>query len=484
MSDRRPKPQRIMRKAQAEASEEKGRETLDMKDSYVLQPDVNSEMTPNTDTDWVVIRRKSASDEVVQRPVAEDPVEDHGAELTEPVAPARPASRLEIMRRAAAALQDDLDVQPARTEPSAPAVEVEDTEDGLTDSWDADDLGEDAQTGSELAEPYETDVVAEIDTPVSGEPAVEDPELVDAWDVAENAEPEHEATPFEERAILENIVEPESDPEPEQIADLPPFELGAEHAVAVPDLAEPEAFNAEALWNALPRIAVGARVEGQPARRGVPSLVEYFRADPIAKGFDLLRTRLVRTIRAYGWRKIAIVSPTAGCGTTFTAVNLALSLSRVPGSRTILMDMNQRAPGVAEALGARNPNRLDDFLLGETAIEEYLVRPSTTLAVGLADAPNHLAAEMLHDPLTAEVLDDMVDMLDPDLVIYDMPPMLAHDDLAAFLPQVDGVLLVADGTKTLPEHISACERVLEGQTQLLGVVLNRGRAEGNTDVMV
>lgn len=230
-------------------------------------------------------------------------------------------------------------------------------------------------------------------------------------------------------------------------------------------------------WSQLRRIELGAQIDGKPVRQGEPQLVEYCRVDPIANGFDLLRTRLVRTIRAYGWKRIAVVSPTRRCGTTFTAANLALSLARVKGSRTVLVDLNQRDPGLADALGVAQANNLDGYLRAETPLEEYFVRVGSTLAIGLADAPAAFAAERLHDPLTAEVLDEMTEVLHPDLVIYDMPAMLAHDDLAAFMPQLDGVLLVTDGTQTTPEHISACERILDGHAPLLGVVLNRARED-------
>ena len=294
---------------------------------------------------------------------------------------------------------------------------------------------------------------------------------------------------------IEDEQAPEADAEPKVTEDAHPYvledpqipetETAAPQEVVKPRVqpkpATPQPAN---MWTSLPRVPMGAHVNGKRARRSAPSLIEYFRADPIAKGFDLLRTRLMRTIRAYGWRRIAVVSPTQGCGTTFTVVNLALSLSRVPGSRTVLMDLNQRTPGVAEALGLRSTARVDRFLNAEMGLEDYLVRPAPTLAVGTTNQPCSFAAEVLHDPLTAEVLDDMIETLDPDLVLYDMPPILEYDDMAAFLSQVDGVLLVADGTKTVPSHISGCERLLEGQSQLLGVVLNRGRVGGIGELTV
>jgi len=213
---------------------------------------------------------------------------------------------------------------------------------------------------------------------------------------------------------------------------------------------------------------------------GVP-LVDFFRADPAAKAFDLLRTRLLQTLRVNGWNRIAVASPTRGCGSTFTAVNLALSLARIPGSRNVLMDLNHRAPGIANALELAATGDMRGFLQGDVSMGRHLVRSSETLALGLAAGPDPDAAEMLHDSRTADTLNRMNAVLDPDVVLYDLPPILEYDDLAAFLPQVDGVLLVSDGTRSLARHIAKCERILEGQTQVLGVILNRARRQGRNE---
>jgi protein-tyrosine kinase len=37
--------------------------------------------------------------------------------------------------------------------------------------------------------------------------------------------------------------------------------------------------------------------------------------------------------------------------------------------------------------------------------------------------------------------------MSPDIVIFDLPPMLAADDVLAFLPNVDCVILVAAASK-------------------------------------
>ncbi len=216
---------------------------------------------------------------------------------------------------------------------------------------------------------------------------------------------------------------------------------------------------------------------GGPVRGGDRPLVNLCRDDPAARAFDLLRTRLLQALRDNGWSRVAIAAPLPGCGATFTAVNLALSLARIPDSRTVLMDLNLRTPGVAGALGARVPANGDmrRFLGGEVPVREQFIRVGETLALGLAAASDKDAAEHLHDGRTAKSLGRMFSALRPDVVLYDLPPVLVHDDAAAFLPHVDGVLLVADGESTTAADIKACERVFAGRTRLFGVVLNRAR---------
>jgi Mrp family chromosome partitioning ATPase len=228
-------------------------------------------------------------------------------------------------------------------------------------------------------------------------------------------------------------------------------------------------------WEQMRRVSLGARTHLE-ARS---PLVNAFRDDPAAKAFDLLRTRLLQTLKSRGWKRVAVCAPFSGCGTTFTAVNLALSMARVPGSRTILMDMNLRNPGVSDALKMSANGDMAGYLQGAEAMEEFLIKPAESLAVGLARGSSNLAAETLQDPLCEEVLDDMIEASGADAVIYDLPPVLEYDDLAAFLPQVDGVLLVSDGTSTTAAHLEACEKLLAGHCELLGVVLNRARSNAS-----
>lgn len=204
-------------------------------------------------------------------------------------------------------------------------------------------------------------------------------------------------------------------------------------------------------------------------------LVSGFRSTPAAKSFDLLRTRLSHTLRARGWKRVAVAAPVSGCGCTFSAVNLALSLARVPGSRTVLLDLNFRHPGIAQAMGIQAAADMGAFLSGAVPMEDQLLRPLPSLAVGLNNATDQDAAEILHSRSCSAAVDDLMLRSGADTALFDLPPVLEHDDTAAFLPQVDGVLLISDGTSTTAAQLAACEKMVAGHTELLGVVLNRAR---------
>ena len=198
-------------------------------------------------------------------------------------------------------------------------------------------------------------------------------------------------------------------------------------------------------------------------------------SDPAATTFDILRTRLLGGLAEKSWRRVAVTAPTHGCGTSLIAANLALSLARRPESRTVLMDFDLRRPRLAQLLGVADVQPLTEFLSGEQPLESLFHRVDRGLALGLNSDPVEDAAARLLNPDTASALTAMLDQLDPDVVIYDLPPALTSDDVMAMAPNLDCVLLVCDGTRTSPEDIRACERLFADRLPLMGVVLNRAQ---------
>ena len=208
------------------------------------------------------------------------------------------------------------------------------------------------------------------------------------------------------------------------------------------------------------------------------------RTDPAHAAFDVLRTRLVQTLSDNGWNRVGITSPTRDCGKTFTAVNLAITLSRYDNCRTVLMDMDLRNPSVAKVLGAGTTVAMGDYLRGTVPSEAYLRRigPNSlniggNLAIGLSTRIEPYAAELFQQPKTTEVLDRMQAELNPDVVLFDLPPALAQDDVIAFRPQFDCILMVIGGGTTTSKQVQEMVRRIGADKPVIGIVLNKAEGE-------
>jgi len=197
--------------------------------------------------------------------------------------------------------------------------------------------------------------------------------------------------------------------------------------------------------------------------------------DEAHTAFDIMRTRVLQALHQNHWTSIAITSPTAGCGKTAVGLNLAFSMANRRDCRTVLVDLDLRRPRVGAALGTRNPSAVVDFLKGHKSLEETFFRYGDNLAIACNSQPERLAAELLQSPDTARALQSVKEKLAPDAMLFDLPPMLANDDVIAFLPNVDCAILVVEAEVSTAAEIDLCERELSQKTNVLGVVLNKCR---------
>jgi protein-tyrosine kinase len=194
-----------------------------------------------------------------------------------------------------------------------------------------------------------------------------------------------------------------------------------------------------------------------------------------AMDFDVIRTRMMQVMAANGWKRVAITSPTAACGKSTMVMNLAYSLSRHRDHRTMVLEMDMRKPSLSRAMQIPGEHQFSRVLEGRAPFEDHAVRVNDNLI--FATNVNAVAgsAELLQSPGTAAVLDDMTARYAPDMILFDMPPMLTGDDTMAFLSRVDCVLLLAAAEETSIKQIDKCERDIASQTNVMGVILNKCR---------
>lgn len=303
-----------------------------------------------------------------------------------------------------------------------------------------------------------------------------------------------------EIARLDRPLPPAEPPGPSGLDDLRKAVLEAQEAMTpepvappLPPVAEPAPIPAEAAppapappgagmagnWSALATIPV------DPAQMERNLIITAARIDPAHGAFDVLRTRMVQAMAERGWKRVGITSPTKGCGKSFTALNLAVALSRYDRSRTVLLDMDLRIPALAKYLGVSDPGSIGDMLRGLTAPAQHLRRFAPNglhiggnVALGLNDRRESFAAELFQDPATAATLDRIDAEFAPDIMLFDLPPALAQDDVIALRPLYDCILMVVGGGKTTPRELRESIRRIGEDKPVLGMILNKADGEG------
>lgn len=199
------------------------------------------------------------------------------------------------------------------------------------------------------------------------------------------------------------------------------------------------------------------------------------RAGDESTAFDLMRVNLVRQLQEHRWSRVAITSPGAGCGKTTVALNLAFSLARLTDIRVMVLELDLRRPSMMRSLGIERRQDFAGVLAGKEAPEEQITRWGRNLAFGLNSAQVPNSAELLSSDRAADMIDVIEDTFRPDIMLFDMPPMMVGDDTLAFIDQVDCALMIAAAEETAITQIQQCGKELAAHTQVLGVVLNKCR---------
>jgi protein-tyrosine kinase len=217
-------------------------------------------------------------------------------------------------------------------------------------------------------------------------------------------------------------------------------------------------------------------VELNPVHLESRRIVAHEKSNPASWAFDLLRTQVLQKMDENGWRTLAVTSPTPESGKTVVAINLAIGIAQQTNRTALLIDLDLRRPKVAESLGLSAEVSLNQVLTGEARLEEALVNPGIPRLVVLPTREVMPAsAELLGSGKVATIMSELRERYMDRIVVVDLPPVLAADDVLAILPRIDCVLMVVgNGTSTRKEIDESMYRL--SKSHLLGVVLNKDDA--------
>ncbi|WP_281858190.1 exopolysaccharide biosynthesis protein [Litoreibacter halocynthiae] len=192
--------------------------------------------------------------------------------------------------------------------------------------------------------------------------------------------------------------------------------------------------------------------------------------------YDRLRTRLLNHMRAAGHRRVAITSPTSGCGSSTIVANLALSLARQEDLRVMVLDLNLRNPSLIHLFGLKESGPRFSVLTGHRRnFDSTCLRVGANLGLSLNATKLDDAAERIAHVKTAALLDHIERDFAPDLMLFDLAPLNPMDDAIAALSLADCALLVARADHSTTAEIDTAERTIAENTTCLGVVLNACR---------
>ncbi|MEE6179250.1 AAA family ATPase [Mycobacterium sp. 050134] len=210
-----------------------------------------------------------------------------------------------------------------------------------------------------------------------------------------------------------------------------------------------------------------------PGKRGSPL---RFGADPtLDDAVRGLRARLLRAIGPDG-RRVLVVAPFGGEGTTTTAVNLSLALAEI-GEDVLLAEGDTRRPVIAGLLKVESGEGLGN-VLANPEIAAEAVKP-TPLSKLFILASRSVRRETLpcsaYLPETVDrVLQDLSSRFDR--IVVDGPPVLATADAGLLSGAVQATVLVVRARRTTFDELEdALTALRSAGAQVVGTVLTDAR---------
>lgn len=200
--------------------------------------------------------------------------------------------------------------------------------------------------------------------------------------------------------------------------------------------------------------------------------IEIYQSDSqiVRDAIDKVIVKVYQRKREKNHRAFLITGCSAGCGTTHTAINMAVALANA-GWKTVLVDCDIRKGMAYKRLNQEVKNGLSDYLMNQgekpictTDIDKLYYIPCGN-NVG---SPVRLLCTKEMETLAGELNDEY------DFVIYDFPSIGIVPDAGIMMSVVDDVILVAAVNETSKQQLdSARNKVKSYGDKYLGVILNK-----------
>ncbi|EOI00171.1 capsular exopolysaccharide family protein [Enterococcus haemoperoxidus ATCC BAA-382] len=206
--------------------------------------------------------------------------------------------------------------------------------------------------------------------------------------------------------------------------------------------------------------------------RAVSLITLADKSSPISEQFRTIRTNIQYAMVDRDLKTLVITSSGPSEGKSTTSANLAVVFAN-SGKRVLLVDADMRKPTVAKTFSLDNTRGLST-LLGSREIALHQVVQSSGvdnlfLMTSGPKPPN--PSELLDSRRMGELLQELKQQYD--LIIFDMPPVVAVTDAQIVSSKSDGTIIVVRENVSKRDSLLKAKNLLEMvDANILGVVYN------------
>ncbi|MET0070321.1 MAG: XrtA-associated tyrosine autokinase [Candidatus Thiodiazotropha sp.] len=280
---------------------------------------------------------------------------------------------------------------------------------------------------------------------------------------------------------------------------ISPAEVEAQEATAVPASTVPEqpASVADTVTQtAEPTVPLGKEKQQAPARQSkakkiqlnyeslskVGYIVPHSGNKQLSEEYRIIKRPLIMNALGKGaapiehGNLISVSSSLPSEGKTFTALNLALSISTELDSTVLLIDGDVLRYSLSKLIGIENEMGLIDLLenksctVGDVILETQIPR----LKIIAAGKRSEKSTELLASKEMEELLDELAVRYQDRIIIFDSPPVLSTSESIVLNQHMGQILVVVEAGKTPVEAIKDTLSRLD-QEKAIGLVLNKSR---------
>lgn len=196
------------------------------------------------------------------------------------------------------------------------------------------------------------------------------------------------------------------------------------------------------------------------------------KSSPISEQYRTIRTNIQYAMVDRDLKTLVITSSGPSEGKSTTSANLAIVFAN-SGKRVLLVDADMRKPTVAKTFSIDNVRGLSTLLGSRETVLHQVVQPSGVdnlfLMTSGPKPPN--PSELLDSRRMEELLVELKHQYD--LVVFDMPPVVAVTDAQIVSSKSDGTILVVRENVSKRDSLLKAKNLLElVDANILGVVYN------------